>query len=88
LCYLVADPDLDVFAHYDKANQQVEVQLTALLGARQTAKTKLLLSHLPRIIEIGPRRISFESWRHETALHREIAEPPDVSLSAPPVLLI
>jgi hypothetical protein len=33
LCYLVVDPDLDLYAHYDKANHQVQAQLTVLSAA-------------------------------------------------------
>jgi len=47
LPYLVADPDLDIFAHYDTANHQVEVQLTVLSAAQRAAQMKLRPGNLP-----------------------------------------
>jgi len=88
LCYLVADPDLDVFAHYDKANHQVQVQLTVLSAAQRAAQLRLRLANLPPFLEPATQAAASEPRQHETRLYPDLSKPLDVSLSAPPVLLI
>jgi len=88
LCYLVADPDLDVFAHYDKANHQVQVQLTVLSAAQRAAQLRLRLANLPPFLEPATQAAASEPRLHESRLYPDLSKPLDVSLSAPPVLLI
>ena len=88
LCYLVADPDLDVFAHYDKANHQVQVQLTVLSAAQRAAQLKLRLGNLPLFFEFASHTARYDPRQNETALLWSTTETPESRLSAPPVLLI
>ena len=88
LCYLVADPHLDIFAHYDTANHQVEVQLTVLSAAQRAAQLKLRLGNLPPFFESVMRSARYGPRQHEAALRWVTTEPPESHLSAPPVLLI
>ena len=88
LCYLVADPDLDIFAHYDKANHQVQVQLTALCAAQRAMQLRLRLGNLPPFFESATPSERYAPRQYETALRWDVAEPPALSLLAPPILLI
>jgi hypothetical protein len=65
LCYLVADPDLDLFAHYDKGNHQVEVQLTVLSAAQRAARLRLCLGQLSSTVQ----RMLHSAFRSSTKLH-------------------
>jgi len=88
LCYLVADPDLDVYAHYDKANHQVVVQLTVLSAAQRAMQLRLRLGNLPPFFESATPSERYAPRQHETAMRWDVAEPPALSLLAPPILLI
>jgi hypothetical protein len=70
LCYLVADPDLDIFAHYDKANHQVQVQLTALSAAQRAEQLRLRLGNLPPFLEPATQAAASEPRQHETVCTR------------------
>jgi len=65
LCYLVADPDLDIFAHYDKANHHVQVQLTVLSAAQRAEQLRLRLGNLPPFLESATQAAASEP-QHET----------------------
>jgi hypothetical protein len=88
LCYLVADPDLDVYAHYDKASHQVVVQLTVLSAAQRAMQLRLRLGNLPPFFESATPSARYAPRQHETALRWDVAKPTARPLLAPPILLI